>query len=102
MQAVIFHSEAKDEMRLAANWHEERRSGFGEIFMAAVESAVRQIQMNPYGRMKIRGDARRILLHKFPYGIIYVVEQDVIVILALMHLRRNPDYWIDRLTNLPE
>ncbi len=100
MQTLIFHPEAKAEMRQAANWYEDRRRGLAEIFITAGETAVQQIQLNPYSRMKIRNSARRMLLKKFPYGIIYLVEEDTIFILAVMHLRRHPDYWVNRLDDL--
>jgi toxin ParE1/3/4 len=39
---------------------------------------------------------RRCLLNRFPYGIIYSPESDVIFILAIMNLHRHPDYWKNR------
>lgn len=40
---------------------------------------------------------RRCLVYKFPYGIIFSVENEFIYIIAVMHLKRKPDYWLDRL-----
>jgi len=42
------------------------------------------------------GDIRRALVHRFPYGILYVPEQNQILIIAVMHLHRQPGYWQDR------
>jgi hypothetical protein len=39
---------------------------------------------------------RRRLIHRFPYGLIYRIDPDEIIILATMHPHRHPDYWIDR------
>lgn len=39
---------------------------------------------------------RRCLLARFPYGLIFVADQDAIVIIAVAHLHREPRYWIDR------
>jgi hypothetical protein len=41
---------------------------------------------------------RRCLIAKFPYGVIYHYspEQDEIVIVAIAHLHRRPDYWVSR------
>ncbi len=42
------------------------------------------------------GDIRRCLTNHFPYGIIYCIEADEILILAVMHLHRKPGYWKER------
>lgn len=50
---------------------------------------------------RLRGlDVRRCLVNRFPFGVIYSVEQGEIFILAVMHLRRHPDYWKDRLQEI--
>jgi toxin ParE1/3/4 len=41
----------------------------------------------------LKGRFRRCLVHRFPYGIIYAVEDDTIYVAAIMHLRRQPGYW---------
>jgi hypothetical protein len=38
-------------------------------------------------------EVRHCLVHRFPYGVLYSVESEGIFILAVMHLRRDPDYW---------
>jgi hypothetical protein len=43
------------------------------------------------------GETRRCLLRRFPYGLIYALDQDDILILAVAHTRREPGYWRDRL-----
>jgi len=43
-----------------------------------------------------RGDIRRIILSRFPYKLLYSVEADHIYIVAVAHLHRAPDYWIER------
>jgi plasmid stabilization system protein ParE len=39
---------------------------------------------------------RRYLVHRFPYGVVYRVSRQIIQIIAVMHLRRHPDYWRGR------
>jgi hypothetical protein len=50
---------------------------------------------------RIRGDVRRFLVKTFPYGIVYAPFEHEIFLLAIMHLRREPDYWLGRLNDLP-
>jgi hypothetical protein len=44
----------------------------------------------------VAGDVRRALLHTFPYAIYFRVSDEMIVVLALLHLRRNPKIWRGR------
>jgi toxin ParE1/3/4 len=44
----------------------------------------------------IQGDSRRHLLTRFPFAVIYTIENQRIYILAVMHLKRKPFYWKDR------
>jgi len=48
---------------------------------------------------KISGHFRRCLIDRFPYGIIYVVDEREIFIAAVMHLKRKPEYWKKQLKN---
>jgi hypothetical protein len=41
-----------------------------------------------------------VLVKRFPYGIIYRVDGQEVFIAAVMHLKRHPDYWIDRVNDI--
>ena len=100
MQTVIFHPEARHEMRHAANYYDDSRRGLGDRFLDAVENGVKQVQRNPYRWRKIRGEVRRCLIPRFPYGVLYVADEEQILIVAVMHLHRHPDYWLSRLEDI--
>ncbi|CAN5490471.1 hypothetical protein BH10PSE6_BH10PSE6_28480 [soil metagenome] len=40
---------------------------------------------------------RRCRLSRFPYGLIYTIDKYDVLVLAVAHLHRRPDYWRDRL-----
>lgn len=101
MQAVVFHPEARRELQDAANYYDVGCQGLGEIFLDAVEHARWLIYSNPLGWKKIRGDVRRHLLRRFPYGIICHADERRLFILAVMHLHRRSDYWVKRLEDMP-
>ena len=42
------------------------------------------------------GDIRRFVLNRFPYKLLYAIEGEVVVIVAVMHQHRHPEYWIER------
>jgi toxin ParE1/3/4 len=92
-----FHPEAHLEYREAAAFYEARRAGLGAAFTLEVEAAIDRILQSPKSWRVFEQDVRRCLTHTFPYGILYTIEEDIILIVAIMHLHRRPGYWRDRL-----
>lgn len=92
-----FHPEALDEFRAAALYYSERDRTLALRFIASVEDAVARIVETPFAWRVLDKDVRRCLTRVFPYGILYTVEPDLILILAVMHGSREPGYWKGRL-----
>jgi len=92
-----FHPDARLEYREAAAFYERRRPGLGAAFTCEIESVIEQILEQPERWRFIEQDVRRRLAHKFPYGVLYTVESDSILIVAVAHGSRKPGYWRDRL-----
>ena len=67
-----------------------------QAFIDAVEDAVYRIREAPTRYPIIDEDVRRCMARRFPYGILYTIEQDYILILAVMHSSREPGYWKSR------
>jgi hypothetical protein len=74
-----FHPDALVELEQAAHYYGAREAGLDVRFMDSPESF------------------RGCLTHVFPHGILYTIEQDHILILAVMHCSREPGYWRYRL-----
>ncbi|MBF0265498.1 MAG: type II toxin-antitoxin system RelE/ParE family toxin [Gammaproteobacteria bacterium] len=91
-----FHVDAEKEFNAAIDYYEEIESGLGFDFAIEVHSAIQRAVSSPGAWAIIDESIRRSLVHRFPYGILYSVEQDKILVLAVMHLHRHPDYWKDR------
>ena len=98
---MIFHPKALDEFNAAATYYEEQSAGLGLRFVDAIESGFRQIERSPITWRCIRGDIRRFLVKTFAFGIVYAPLESEIFILAVMHLKREPDYWLGWLGDLP-
>ncbi len=95
-EKLIYHPKVKEELQEASIYYESSKEGLGSVFSAAVESAIHRISLYPYLGRKISNTFRRVLIDKFPYGIIYVTESEEIYIIAIMHLKRKPNYWKKR------
>jgi plasmid stabilization system protein ParE len=91
-----FHPEAESEFGQAIDYYEDRERGLGYDFSIEVFTTIQNIVNYPTAWPIIEEGMRRCLVNRFPYGVIYSIEQDEIFILAVMHLRRHPDYWKNR------
>lgn len=95
---VLFSRLAEQELRDAIAYYELEYAGLGKRFKNEVRQAARRIAEYPRAWSVERGEVRKCLLHKFPYKLLYSIETDHIVVLAVAHHHRKPDYWIDRNT----
>ena len=97
MRSVEFHPEAQNEFVAAAQFYENRTEGLGLDFTLTVQRAYERLLAHPASGAPFGRLLRRVLLPKFPYGLLYRVEPDHIYIVAVMHLHRRPAYWRSRL-----
>lgn len=95
---IDFLPEADQEMLEAARYYQSLSSGLGDDYLAEVEHAVQSIALSPRTWPVLEGDFRRRLVKRFPFGVIYRIEPDIIVIIAVAHLRKKPGYWKKRIS----
>lgn len=93
---VIFTRIARRELEAAVRYYELEYSGLGRGFKEEVRKAASRIAEYPQAWSIERGDVRKCLLHKFPYKLMYSVEEDHILVIAVAHEHRKPDYWVSR------
>ena len=84
---------ASRELREAAKFYEQKVPGLGFDFISEIRSAIRRICAHPKAWDPLDSDFRRCRTARFPYGIIYTIENDCILIVSVMHLHRNPESW---------
>ena len=97
-----YHPDALTEYADAALYYEERVLGLGADFTAEVEKAIWRILEAPAQWRCVEEDVRRYLLRRFPYGILFTVEERCVLIVAVMHLSREPGYWRHRISPQPD
>lgn len=97
MTPVTLLRSASADIRRAARFYEEEASGLGEEFISNLERTFLRLSRNPeLGTLLPRG-ARRLIVPRFPYLVIYRLEPTQIIVLAVAHQRRHPDAWLARL-----
>jgi plasmid stabilization system protein ParE len=93
---LVIRPEAEADARDAFGWYNEQLPGLGHDFLAELDKEFAAIQASPEIHARMHRELRRALLHRFPYGVFYVVEARRIVIMAILHTSRNPGIWSRR------
>ena len=90
---VIISESAQAEILHAARYYEDEVEGLGKTFVTYVERSIAEIEDFPMASRIVRRDFRRLLVPRFPFGVIYRVDKNKIFVAAIMHLKREPFYW---------
>lgn len=95
---VDVHPDVYAELEHSRMWYEERADNLGTEFITEVNKAIEMIGEAPmmWPFHDKQHDIQRYLVHRFPYAVIYRVKDEIVRIIAVMHLRRHPDYWRGR------
>lgn len=93
---VRLRQEAEEDLADAAGWYEEQRQGLGHEFLDEILTMLSRIADTPLIYPSVHRNTRRAIIHRFPFGIYYRVEDTNIVVVAVMHGSRNPRHWKNR------
>ena len=93
---LSFLEVAEAEFNDAFEYYESEQVGLGHRFKFEVSRAVSRITAHPTAYQMLGKRTRRCLIAKFPYGIIFQQADNEIMIVAVAHLHRRPDYWLSR------
>jgi hypothetical protein len=90
---IRFAAKARGELFRIASQYDRKQLGLGDRFLDEVAITLRFIANYPEARQDLAGGVRLWPVNRFPYGILYVVEPETTLVLAVGHLRRGPRYW---------
>lgn len=94
---LSFLEPAQAELAEAIDTYNDRRAGLGDELADEAEKVIGRILRLPLSSPKHSANTRRCRVGRFPYAILYQVRPDEVLIVAFMHLRRDPEYWRSRL-----
>jgi toxin ParE1/3/4 len=102
VKSLRFSPESVEELAEAAAWYASQRPELAEWFLEEIASALKSAQTRPASFPRLRDlpsdlAVRRVLLSKFPYAVLFLELDADIRIIAVAHLKREPDYWLNRL-----
>jgi|SRR5579864_219772 len=90
---VYFLPVAEAELWEARQWYELRVAGYGDLFVAAVDSLVSRLSGDPEQFPIVHANLRRGLLKRFPYALYFRIEADGAYVVACAHTSRDPRRW---------
>lgn len=93
----VFTSAAKSELSHAKLYYDEQSPGLGTVFVTEVEQTLSTIAVHPVTWAPIYRDIRRCSVKRFPFWVLYRIKGETILIVAVAHQRRAPNYWRNRL-----
>ena len=96
------HEETLAEIDVTAAWYDGQRAGLGTEFLAELRSALAALRAapevsTPDRRAPVDAHVRRRGVQRFPYAVVFAESATEYVVIAVMHLRRRPGYWLSRL-----
>lgn len=84
---------AEAEIQAAADYYESQEAGLGVRFVEELNRAIKLILQFPNAWSPLSKRSRRCPLRRFPYHVIYSVQQDTVMIVTVVHQRRDPEKW---------
>lgn len=93
---VSLHPAALAEAEAAVDWYRERSEKAAEGFLRELDRAIGQIAQNPDRFPVFESGTRRMLLRRYPFGIVFRETGGRLEIIAVAHGRRRPGYWRER------
>jgi plasmid stabilization system protein ParE len=93
---VVLSDSARAEFDEAIVWYEASLPGLGERFAERIEEVFERISAAPGLYPRVFEDVRRVTLGRFPYWVLYRLEEHQVFVLAIFHGKRDPKNWMDR------
>lgn len=97
---IEFLEPAESEFDEAVAYYNNEQANLGERFQQEIQKSLLRIANYPKSYQQISARSRRCIVAKFPYGIIYQYreKENTILVVAIAHLHRKPNYWLSRNT----
>jgi len=97
---LIVNPEAEADIAEAKAWYDAQRPGLGDDLLDRIREVMNLVQRQPLLHGKVFQDLRLVLVERFPYAVVYRIDDDQITVVAIFHTRRDPNHWKSRSLNL--
>lgn len=98
MNVFELHESAEAEFYTIHDYYKNFDRSLSSDFIQDFDEAVQRLLKHPFSGSPYLHNTKRVLLKRFPYSIVYkIYKNKVIVAFAVMHMKRKPGYWEERL-----
>ena len=84
------------DVEAAFQWYETEEGGLGYEFLKQLRGCYERLLNNPLAYQELRSGIRRALTRQFPYAVYFSIEAEIILIVAVLHIARDPAEWQER------
>ena len=93
---VVRHPKLAGDIRQAARHYAEISPRLVESFWGDLDEVFEAVISHPWGHHFDASGLRRANLRKFPYHLLYEVDEDSLYLVVLRHDKRRPSYGLHR------
>jgi plasmid stabilization system protein ParE len=90
MYQLLIKPRAIEMASEAYKWYEKQKDGLGDLFLSELDSCYDKLEAAPLIYAKINKNFRQIILHTFPYVVVFEILDNEVVIYAVFHTSRSP------------
>jgi mRNA-degrading endonuclease RelE of RelBE toxin-antitoxin system len=87
---------ALEDLDIAFSWYSEIHVELAKDLVFKFKEALSKIELNPFLSQNLSSGFRKVNLHRFPYKLIFEINDTEIIVVALAHHKRKPGYWKNR------
>ena len=95
---IQFLELAEQELDETYKYYEYQQKDLGNRFINEIQKSIELIKYYPKGWHPLSKNSRRCLVKNFPYGVVYQIKENYILVVAIVNLHRKPNYWVGRLS----
>jgi plasmid stabilization system protein ParE len=98
MLEIALLAGARDDLDESYNWYESKEIGLGDRFLNYVQDGFLLIRQHPEIFPVLTSNFRRALISKFPFEIIYKIEEKRVVVYSVFNCSQDPQKWKSRVS----
>lgn len=96
MRRLVVRRAAQADLAAAVRWYVDQRASLGQAFRVSVKAALSNALEQPARHRRVHGDVRAVRVQRYPYRVFFIEEQESVVVIAVLHVRREPGVWQGR------
>ncbi len=94
---ILLDYRASEDIDSAVRWYSEKQMELALEFLNAVDAVFESISQLPQSYQEVVPGIRKAMTRKFPFCVYYTVDNNRLIVFAILHASRNSETWQQRL-----